>query len=307
MGPKKLYQEPDMRSHKLSQRIIMLTIFYVWLLPLFDNNVAAAQALLRLAILPCSDVVISFKKFHPLITYLEQETGFNIQLLVPADFDEFERSMNNGDIDFAFQDPHTYVRLADLYDQNALLQALNREGTTIQAGVVVVRKESGIHSMEDLRGKNVMFGPKLSTTKWLAAKLLFEEHKINIDHDLRTYSNGGCCEDIAFHVYLKTVDAGVVCDHFLETHLNKQQELGFEASQLTIIARTNAVPTRVFAARKALHSDILSKVNRALLLLDNNDPAHAQILQSAEIGGFRASSDADYDDIRALISSIQEE
>lgn len=295
-----------MRSHKLRQKIIM-TIFCVCLLPPLDSDVDAAQAPLSLAILPCSDVVMSFKKFHPLIAYLEQETGFKIQLIVPGDFDGFERSMRNGDIDFVFQDPHTYVRLAYLYDENALLKALTREGAAVQAGVVIVRKESGIHSMQDLRGKNVMFGPKLSAAKWLAAKLLFEEHGLNIDHDLRTYSNGGCCEDIAFHVYLKTADAGVICDHFLETHLNKQQELGFEASQLTIIARTSAVPTRVFAARKELHPEIVSKVNRALLLLDNKNPAHAQILQNAELGGFQASSDEDYDGIRALIGSIQEQ
>ncbi len=294
-----------MRSRKLNRRIL-LTLFCVCLLPSFGSDVDAAQTTFNLAILPCSDIVTSFKKFHPLIAYLEQETGFNFQLLVPADFAEFERSMTNGEIDFVFQDPHTYVRLANLYDQNALLQALTREGATIQAGVVVVRKESGIQSMEDLRGKNVMFGPKLSAAKWLAARLLFEEHGINIDHDLRAYSNGGCCEDIAFHVYLKTVDAGVVCHHFLETHLNKQQELGFEASQLMIIARTDDVPTRVFAARKALEPDIVSEVNRALLRLDNQHPAHVQILQNAEIGGFRRSSDADYNGIRALIGHIQE-
>ncbi len=94
--------------------------------------------------------------------------------------------------------------------------------------------------------------------------------------------------------------------HFLETHLNKQQELGFEASQLMIIARTDDVPTRVFAARKALEPDIVSEVNRALLRLDNQHPAHVQILQNAEIGGFRRSSDADYNGIRALIGHIQE-
>jgi len=35
-----------------------------------------------------------------------------------------------------------------------------------------------------------MFGPKASITKWVAARLLFEENGINIDKDLKAYSNG---------------------------------------------------------------------------------------------------------------------
>ena len=55
-----------------------------------------------------------------------------------------------------------------------------------------------------------MFGPKLSAARWVAAKALFEENGMNIDKDLKAYSNGKCCEDVAFNVYLKAVDAGVV-------------------------------------------------------------------------------------------------
>ena len=163
-------------------------------------------------------------------------------MVVPRDSAEFERAIKNGDIDFAFQDPHMYVRFADLYDKGTLIRALTREGTTSQSGVVIVRKDSGINKLEDLIGKTVMFGPKLSAAKWVAAKLLFEENGINIDKDLKAYSNGGCCEDIAFNVYLKAVDAGVVCDHFLGEHSEKQQELGVEAKQISVICKNQISP-----------------------------------------------------------------
>jgi len=148
-----------------------------------------------------------------------------------------------------------------------------------------------------------MFGPKLSAAKWVAAKSLFEENGINIDKDLKAYSNGGCCEDIAFNVYLKAVDAGVVCDHFLEEHSKKQQELGVEAEEINVICRTKSVPTRVFSARQEINNDIITKVNQALLRLDNNKPAHKKILYRAELGGFLKSKDEDYNGIRMLIGA----
>ena len=255
---------------------------------------------ITIAVFPCTDVVMSFKKFHPLITYLKEETGLDIRLGVPKDSAEFERAMKIGDIDFAFQDPHMYVRLAHLYDRGSLIRALTREGKTSQSGVVIVRKGSGISKLEDLKGKTVMFGPKLSAAKWVAARELFEESNIDIDKDLRAYSHGGCCEDIAFSVFLKAVDAGVVCDHFLDEHIRKQQELGVDVEQIVIVCRTKSIPKRVFAASKEISNDIVAEVNQALLKLDKKEPAHAKILYRAELGGFQKLKDEDYDGKRML-------
>ncbi|MGA1792171.1 MAG: phosphate/phosphite/phosphonate ABC transporter substrate-binding protein [bacterium] len=267
------------------------------------GHVRGEERPISIGILPCTDVVMSFKKFNPLVTYLEQQTGLYIKLIIPKDLTGLEKAIINGDIDFAFQDPHTYVRLADLHDKSALIRSLTLNGAAFQSGVVIVRKDSLIRKMEDLKGRTVMFGSRLSTTKWVAARLLFEEHGIDIDRDLKDYSNGGCCEDIAFNVYLKAVDAGVTCDHFLESHQEKQQELGIDPNQIIVIGRTKEVPTRVFAPRKEINKDVITKINRALLSLDKKNPAHKKILYCAEIGGFQKSRDEDYNDIRMLIGA----
>ncbi|MGA1869593.1 MAG: phosphate/phosphite/phosphonate ABC transporter substrate-binding protein [bacterium] len=258
---------------------------------------------ISIGILPCTDVVMSFKKFNPLITYLEQQTGLKIKLIVPKDFAGLERAIINGDINFAFQDPHTYVKLTNLYDKGSLIRSLTLEGASSQSGVVIVRKDSLIRKVEDLKGKTVMFGPRLSTTKWVVAKLLFEESGIDIDKDLKDYSNGGCCEDIAFNVYLKAVDAGVICDHFLKDHSEKQKELGIDAQQIIVIGKTKAVPTRVFAACQEINKDVITKINEALLRLDKKNLTHKKILYSAELGGFQKSKDEDYNSIRMLIGA----
>ena len=286
-------------ANRSSKRTMLCTLFICLLF--FTGYAHGEGKNITIAILPCKDVVMTFKKFHPLVTYLKQETGLDIRLVVPKDSIEFERDLKNGDIDFAFQDPYTYVRLADLYNKADLLGALTREGTRVQSGVVIVRKDSGTNKLEDLRGKTVMFGPKLSATTWVVAKLLFEQRGIDIDKDLKAYSNGTCCEDIAFNVYLKTIDAGVVCDHFFEEHSEKQQELGIDAKEIVIIDRTRLIPINVFAASRAVSKDIINTINQALLRLDKEKSAHTKLLYPAELGGFEKSRDKDYDDMRMLI------
>ena len=213
----------------------------------------------------------------------------------------FRGGLENGEIDFAIQDPHVLFKLYDLFNHDEILRTLTMEGETTQTGVVIVSKDSNIKKLSDLRGKTVMFGAESSTPKWVAAKILFERNGINLDTDLKGYSHGGCCEDIAFSVYLKSVDAGVVCDHFLTEHSEKQKDLGVKASQLMVIARTMPVPTRIFVARKGVGKDVIAAMNQALLSLDKRKPEEAKILNRGEMGGFQQARVADYENMRALM------
>ncbi len=249
---------------------------------------------ITIALSPCTDVVSVFEKFHPLISYLQEKTGFTIELAFPENYAEFEQVIQNKGIDFSFQDPDVYLKFANRYNKDSLLMAVTPTGEVVQAGVVIVRKDSNIAKIKDLVGKSVIFGPKFSSSRWVNAKLLFAEKGINIDKDLSEYSQGGCCEDVAFNVHLKATDAGVVCEHFLSEHEKKQLELGVETQQIRVIARTQFVPTRVFSARLDVNDTLVSRVNQALLSLDNTNPAHAKILSRAEIGGFRKVRHEDY-------------
>jgi len=288
-----------MRIRKLVNRVVVFLFFFCLLAGVSPADEAGKKIVI--AVSPCSDVALSFKKFYPLVTYLQAETGSEIKLVYPPNIAEFENQIRNKDIDFAFQDPNVYVKFAGLYDQNTLVKARNPNGGDLQAGGIIARKDSNINSMKDLVGKSVMFGPKLSASKWVVAKMLFEENGIDIDKDLAMYANGGCCEDIVFNVFLKAFDAGVVCDHFLKELEKKQGELGVNAQELHVIAMTRWVPTRIFSARKDLNKDVITKFDRALLKLNKNNPEHAKIFSSAGIGGFQWAKDEDYDEMRALI------
>jgi phosphate/phosphite/phosphonate ABC transporter binding protein len=254
-----------------------------------------------IAILPCPDEVMTLGKFYPLITYLKKQTGLDIKIIVPKDLDSLQAGLIKEDIDFTLQDPHTYVKLSQLFNKDTLIRTFNPEGKTCENGVFVARKDSGIKSIKDLKDKTVLFGPKLSLTRWIAAKELLTDNGIDLDKDLKAYFNSGCCVDIIFNIYLKEADAGVVCRHFLEARSYKKSDLGVDLQQFVIIGKTKEVPSRIFAAHKDLPDDIVTPVIQALLELNREDPAHAEILHSAEIGGFQKTNDKNYDEIRTLI------
>jgi phosphonate transport system substrate-binding protein len=283
-------------SGKLNKGIMLATLIVFLLVGTLPADAAGDRV--TIAILPCYDIVRTFKKFHQLMEYLELETGLDIKMIIQTDYSEFELAIRSGDIDFALQDPHTYLNLAETYKKDIIIRSLTPTGGRSHRGAIIVRRDSGIAKIQDLKGKTVMFGPKQSIVKWFAAKILFEAESIDLDRDLRAYSNGRCCEDIAFNVYLEAVDAGVVCKHFIDEYKMENKELGMDIEQIVAIGTTDKVPTRIFTTHKDVRDDIASKVIEALLRLDKTNPAHADMMSRAELGGFEKAREEDYKDLR---------
>ncbi|MFZ5759445.1 MAG: phosphate/phosphite/phosphonate ABC transporter substrate-binding protein [Thermodesulfobacteriota bacterium] len=271
------------------------------LLGLFLLHAPAAQAgpekpkPLAVAVLHCGDAVSSFELYSPLVRFLAEKTGLKMELTITEDIPALERSLLNGQIDFVLQDSPFYVRLSPSYHRENLLKAITEDGKDTVTGLVIVRQDSPYLRIADLADKRVQFGPSVSGVKWVAGRKLFAEH--GVLENLRPFVGaGGCCEEIAFNVYFKKVEAGVICDHAL-AKVAKHSKLNI--NELRTIAKTDTIPSAVFAAGRHVSPDIINAMFTACLLLDKNNPNHAAILTKAELSGFARTTDATYDRLRA--------
>ena len=257
----------------------------------------------QIAITPCTEVLKTFQEYQPLAAYLERQLHQPVKLIIPKDFPEFERLVKEGGVEFTFQAPHTYVRLAHLYNREMLLKALTPEGATKHRGVIIVRKDSPLQRIEDLRGKYVIFGAENDMAKNLSAKRLLAAKGINPDKDLRGYKHDGSCESIALNVFLKTADAGAVCDYSFK-NINESgngAESEIPPKQLRILGQTEEIPTWVFAARTGVDAKLIARINEALTALSQKNNKHEELLESAEVGGFVKAKDSDFDEIRKIV------
>ena len=255
---------------------------------------------INLVILPCNDVIKTYNAAQPLATYLQNELGRQVNLIVPNSFAELSRLIGNRETDFVFQSPHVYTQLAQYYDRQHLLKALTPQGTSTNHGVFITRRGSGIKRLEDLRNRKVLFGMPFSTAKWMAAKSLLQSKGIDIDKDLAGYNHVGRCEAIALGVFLGQGDAGVICDYsFAELNENPHPRADeVPPGGLVAIGSTRELPTWVFAALKEVAPATVAAVTATLAKLDRKNPAHAKILAALETGGFNAARDADYANLR---------
>lgn len=283
-------------------------LFLVTILLLFFCLAPPGQAAdkpqpVRIAITPCTDILKTFKEYQPLAAYLEQRIQRAVALVIPRDFLEFERFVKEGTVEFAFQAPHTYVRLAHLYNRAMLLKALTPAGATKHRGVIIVRKDSPMQRIEDLKGKYVIFGAENDMAKNLSARRLLAAKEVDPEKDLLGYKNDGSCESIALNVFLTGADAGAVCDYSFigidEAQDGSESEIPPKA--LRILGQTEEVPTWVFAARIGTDDGLVSRLTEALIAISPKDEEHREILESAEVGGFVKAADSDYDEVRKIV------
>ena len=264
-------------------------------LAVFCSGLSAAseQKVVKLGIWPCTSPMKVYRQYQELAGFLSTETGLKVKLVIPKNSAAFFELVKRDGVDFAFQDANVYSRLAGNYSPGHLLQALTAEGKSVERGVIIVRKDSGITDVKALKGKKILFGDEQSLTKHITIKKLLAENGLDVKKDLAGYSFGRDCEGIILRVYLRKTDAGAI-DNWSWKALHEPGEQEVEADQLTEIAEGAAVPYWVFSVHKDTDESIAAKFEQALLKLDNKNAAYKEILKNMEIGGFVKSKETDY-------------
>lgn len=94
-----------------------------------------------------------FSTWAPLLQRVGKASGLCFELRVAANIPDFEHVLLKGEADFAFVNPYHAV----LANQKKKYQPLLADGQDLLTGILVIRKDSGITSIDALKGQQVAF------------------------------------------------------------------------------------------------------------------------------------------------------
>src|SRR5829696_6181865 len=134
---------------------------------------------IKLAFGPSADTAKVLANSQELTRLLERETGLRFKLLVPTSFPAAIEGMATSSVDLAWLSPMAYVHAHQTVGAEPVLTGL-REGSPTSLSQVVVRADSGIRTIEGLRGKRLAFVDQASSFGYLYPKALFKEHGIDL-------------------------------------------------------------------------------------------------------------------------------
>ncbi len=186
--------------HSIVKPALCIISAFLLLRPLFLSASQQDQALI-FGVCPYLSASQMVAQLSPLVKRIEEALDRKVVMISAPDFISFVDRTTRGDYDLVLTAPHM-GRLAQLQDG---WQPVVQSGQTL-AAVFLVRRESDIQDIADLRGKTMAIGNRNSVTYFLTEKTLTEKG-LTVDKDVEiiecsTFSN------VAQSVFLAEVAAG---------------------------------------------------------------------------------------------------
>jgi phosphonate transport system substrate-binding protein len=283
---------------KSLKRLVKGAVTVLLVLCVFSGK---AVAEIKLGILPRLGAVELFTMFNPLAEYLTKATGQKVSILIPRDFAAFKTAVRSGNIDIGFANPLIYVQLRKEMALEPLAVSSERKCGTRFRGIIIARKDSGIETILDLRGKRLIFVDHDSTGGYLLQVLVFKRSGLDIRNDITLLPFAKKHDHVVMAVFNRAADAGGMREDDLEKMKNK-----IDLSQIKIISYTDfSLNWPIFATSTLAEATVL-KIKAALIKLKPNDPVLGKILASAKLAGFAPVADKDYEQLRRAVEVVGE-
>lgn len=266
-------------------------------LSLFPPPAAAAGEVVPFGFCPKYNPRIMFQLYQPFIDYLNEKTPYRFEIKLTRVYRETIESLGRKEIMIASCGPVSYIRARERYPVRPLLRALNRDGTPHYRGIIVVRSDSAVRKLGDLKGRSFAFGQTWSTAGHVLPEYYLAKAGIRLD-DLKRYDFLRHHDTVVGAVLKGEFDAGAVKD--VVAHQNRDRGLRF-------IHVSDPIPTVPIIVRNDAPRDLVESVRTALLKIDPRDQAYQKrlALWDEEFRyGFTGAKDSDYDVIRKILPLV---
>lgn len=232
--------------------------------------------------------------------YAEEELGVPVKLFTPADYDGVVQGLLGGALDMAWLGASAYAK-AYLTNPEAVEPALvkaNLDGSTTYYSIGIARKDQGVASMEDLKGKVLGFGDPNSTSGYLipAVEMPKAGYSVEPGQFFKDVKFTGGHEQTIVAVKNGDIDGGVTWadgqgeweDGYNSGALRKAVDAGLvDMNDMVEVWRSSPIPEGPVVLRKALPDEVKAKMTALVAGLIEKDKDCAYGVAAGETAGFK--------------------
>lgn len=251
----------------------------------------AAQDTLTIGLIPAEDSQAMIESSKQVIERLQQQTGMKVKPFVATDYNGIIEALRARKLDVAYLGPFSYVLAASVANVEAFSVAVTKKsGKSAYKSVIVVRKDSGIHDLPDLKGHTFAFVDPSSTSGHLFPKAGLEQAGYDSAKLFSRVVFSGSHDASLLAVVNKKVDAAAVADRIYASAVASGQ---VRANDLSVVWSSGDIPESPMVWRKDLDPAVKDKVAKALASIKD-----VQWGDQGMLNGFQPTSDAAYDVVR---------
>jgi len=258
---------------------------------------------LVMGLIPAEDNQEVLRDFEPLVEYLSEKLGVEVEPYTATDYSGIIEAMRSGEVDVAWFGPLSYVLAADVAGAEAVAVPYEQEGEepTYKSIILTQADNAEISSIEDVQEKTFSFVDPSSTSGYLYPQKMLKDAGIDPEQDLAEARFAGGHDASILAIASGNVEAGASWDGQLQTMM----EAGaVEENSVKVIAESDPIPKDPIAVRGDLPEGVKKRIQEAFL---NATPetVGAESLGSEGAMGYQEVSDEKYDPVRRLVDELK--
>jgi phosphonate transport system substrate-binding protein len=262
------------------------------------SSVSGPEGSVRIAFVPSVEAGQIESQLGDFDTRLSGILGHKVESDVVLSYTAAVEQMAAGHFDAAFIPPLAYILANDRYDARVILKAV-RNGKPTYRGEIIARADSGINTLDDLKGKSFGFVEASSTSGHLYPKTLLINSGINPDTDLKAIFVGSH-PAVVEAVLSGRIAAGACFDDARQNLLTTEPNV---MTDIKVIAYTPAIPGDTVTFRKDCTGPFYDKLADALMQL-SKDGKEGTLYKIYQIEELIPAQDTDYDPIRQMVKTL---
>lgn len=236
--------------------------------------------------------------FGPLIDYLnEQLPDARIVFEASRNYDVFDQRIAARQ--FAFVLPNPYETLLAIDKGYRVFAKMGNDADL--RGLIVVRRDSDIDSVDDLKGKAVSFPAPTALAATMMTQYFLQTRGLDVRRDIEARYVGSM-ESSLLNIHRGNVAAGTAYPPAWRMFNRERPGL---AGDLQVLWQTESLPNNSVMARDDVPPALVERVGRALLTMQTTE-AGRRVLAGMDLPLFEPATNTTYDPVREFLKKYQD-
>jgi len=259
------------------------------------------ETILNIGLIPEQNIFQQLERYGSIAKHLSEHLGVKVELKVLPRYGNIIDNFVSLGLDAAFFGSFTYTLAHEKIGVEVIARPETVAGGSSYYGLVFARKDSGIRTAADMKGKVFAFVDQATTAGFIFPLSYFRRNGIDDYHTyLKESYFAGTHEYAIYDVLSGKADVGAAKNTMYEMFSEKDSRIG---NDLVILATSRMVPENGLAVRRDLDGAVKERL-RHLLLTMHDDPEGTEILKRFGAKRYIPTTTDDYDNVRTLVRDI---
>lgn len=265
--------------------------------PEYSSERPSAKAAYRFGVHPLHNPQRLAEVYGPIVAHLNRELGdVRLELEASRSYEEYDRKLDARHFAFALPNPYQTLRAI-----GRGYRVFGKMGDDAQfRGIILVRRDSGLRDVADLKGKPVSFPAPTALAATMMPLYFLHTHGLDANRDI-TRVFAGSQESSIMNAYLRRTAASATWPPPWEAFKRRSPEV---ASELEVRWETESLVNNGLVARDDVPADVVARVAGVLFDLHTR-PDGAALLAALPLRRFEAAKAETYLPVRRFLERYE--